>query len=645
MKTSLKIIFGAGALLLAVIGFAWLGTNSSAETSVANAAAAPVTVADPAPVPPAPDASTPPKTLVPATLPPGITPGSPLAQVIKLTQADIDQGIILTFVTNSIGTFNLDSDRIIYLADLGVPNELVTAMMQHDLQLKQQSAQAAQVAQAAQTPSAPAPADNVVQTDPGPGTMTEVIPAPPTSEVTVDYFNSTLAPYGSWVEVAGYGRCWRPSVVIYDSNWQPYANGGHWVYTDSGWYWQSDYSWGATFHYGRWFHDPRVGWCWWPDTQWSPSWLTWRYSGDYCGWSPLPPFTSYRSGVGFFYRGSAVSVGFDFGLGASSFTFVSTRNVFDRHPYQHRVDRAQVTQIYNQTTVINNFNGNGRNRTVINGGIAPDRISAVTHAPIRPVTLGEPGNRGQRDSQRGTQPGRGAQAGRDTQVPTLNHSTPTVNPAPVVRQTTMPQPAPTVTATAPAQVTPGRTIDNRANRTPGVENTPANRFQQPGAVQNPQTIRNITEPQTQAPFQGNGSPVYSGDNVNRGGTVQPVQRAAPPVINPAPSSPTTAFQAPPVNPPRNEQPANQRTFPPREAVTPPVIAPAQNQIGAPYSAPRSVTPQPNYAPNIPTHNGSANPAYIPPAPMNPRAGNGAPAPAQPQQNPGRSRSNQNGQPN
>ena len=31
------------------------------------------------------------------------------------------------------------------------------------------------------------------------------------------------------------------------------------------------------------------GWCWAPDTVWGPSWVTWRYSGDYCGWAPLPP--------------------------------------------------------------------------------------------------------------------------------------------------------------------------------------------------------------------------------------------------------------------------------------------------------------------------------------------------------------------
>ena len=74
-----------------------------------------------------------------------------------------------------------------------------------------------------------------------------------------------------------------------------------------------------------------------PDTVWGPSWVTWRYSNDYCGWAPLPPFAVYRAGVGFFYQGSGVSIGFDFGLGVNCFTFVPTRNFCDPHPRRYRV--------------------------------------------------------------------------------------------------------------------------------------------------------------------------------------------------------------------------------------------------------------------------------------------------------------------
>jgi hypothetical protein len=277
--------------------------------------------------PPPPDSAT-----GSSALPPNIYPTGPLAQVVRLTQAGVDESIIMTYVTNSGSTFNLDSDKIIYLKDIGLPNEVVTAMMQRDQQLQQQM-----TATAYQPPAQPAPAPATTdqpETAPPPQSMEQ--PA----EVTVNSFYDTLAPYGTWVDVDGYGRCWRPSVVIYNPGWQPYCDHGHWVYTDCGWYWFSDYSWGwAPFHYGRWFQHSRWGWCWTPDTVWGPSWVTWRYSNDYCGWAPLPPRAVYREGVGFFYNGLAVSVGFDFGLSWNCFAFVPIGHFCDPHPRRYCVAR------------------------------------------------------------------------------------------------------------------------------------------------------------------------------------------------------------------------------------------------------------------------------------------------------------------
>jgi hypothetical protein len=326
-----------------------------------------------------PDAPPPDSSAAPAELPSYIFPTSPLAQVIRLTQAGVDQSIILTFVANSSSTFNLDSDKIIFLKDIGLPNEVVTAMMQRDQVLQQQMAAAAPPP----VPPAPETASNP-ETEPAPPAADQPEPAP--TEVTVNYFYDTLTPYGGWVNVDGYGRCWRPSVCVYNPGWQPYCDHGHWVYTDCGWYWSSDYSWGwAPFHYGRWFQHPHMGWCWTPDTVWGPSWVTWRYSNSYCGWAPLPPYATYRAGIGFFYRGSAVSFGFNWGLNENCFTFVPTQFFCDPHPRRHCVAPAQVTQVFNQTTVINNFNVHDHN--LVNGGIAPEHISAVTHNPIRPVAL------------------------------------------------------------------------------------------------------------------------------------------------------------------------------------------------------------------------------------------------------------------
>ena len=86
------------------------------------------------------------------------------------------------------------------------------------------------------------------------------------------------------------GRAWRPDPDVVGEDFQPYATGGHWVYSDWGWTWESDYPWGwAPFHYGRWALTPSWGWVWYPGTVWAPAWVDWRFGGGYIGWAPLPP--------------------------------------------------------------------------------------------------------------------------------------------------------------------------------------------------------------------------------------------------------------------------------------------------------------------------------------------------------------------
>ncbi len=303
-----------------------------------------------------------------STLPPDIDPNSPLAQVVQLVQAGVEQSVVLAYIGNSANPFNLNSDEIIYLNDLGAPTEIVNAMMQRDQQLQQMGV------------AAGAPAAQPAET-------TETAAAQP-AEVTVNYFYDTLAPYGGWVNVAGYGWCWRPAIVGYNTGWQPYCDNGHWVYTDHGWYWISGYSWGwATFHYGRWFQIPRYGWCWWPDTTWAPSWVCWRYNRDYCGWAPLPPQAVYRSGVGFFYQGHTVDAGFNFGLSVGAFTFVSTRDFCDPHPRRHRIEEREVTRFYDHTTVIHNIDFDSHRQGIVNAGIPPHDITAVTRQEIHPIAI------------------------------------------------------------------------------------------------------------------------------------------------------------------------------------------------------------------------------------------------------------------
>ena len=369
MKTFIsRIFFFSPALAaLALAGVCSLQTSNAQTPSDPTA---PETTAQPA---------------TPVAPPPDIFPTSPLAQVVRLSQAGVDPSVIMTYITNSGSTFNLDSEKIIYASDAGVPSDMVTAMMQRDLFLQQQFAatQAAQQAQPAQ-PAQPAPPPETAPTDTtAVATQPDTQPAP----VTVNYFYNTLSPYGSWVVVNGFGRCWRPTVCLYNPGWQPYCDRGHWVYSDCGWYWSSDYAWGATFHYGRWFRNASLGWCWCPDTVWAPSWVTWRYSNNYCGWAPLPPGTSIQTGVGIVFNGSAVSVGFNFGLAANCFTFVPTQFFCSSHPRNFCVAPARVTQVFNSTTVINNFNVN--NHTIVNHGIAVQSIANATRTTIRPVPIHE----------------------------------------------------------------------------------------------------------------------------------------------------------------------------------------------------------------------------------------------------------------
>ena len=44
-----------------------------------------------------------------------------------------------------------------------------------------------------------------------------------------------------------------------------------------------------------------------------------------------------------------------------------------------------MTQVYNNTTVINNYNIN--NRTIVNHGIAVENIAAASHSTIHPVPV------------------------------------------------------------------------------------------------------------------------------------------------------------------------------------------------------------------------------------------------------------------
>lgn len=330
-----------------------------------------------------------------AVIPPAdLSPGLP--EVIQLAQSAVGDEVLLAYIEKSERSFNPTVDEIVYLKDIGLSEAVIAALVRatdESNAVPQSPPIPAQNNNVFQAP-APAPEANrpslvdaaapsySVAAEPS---YTEVAPAP-SQQVNISYFESALSPYGSWVEVADYGRCWQPTVVVVNRSWRPYADRGRWVYTSSGWYWQSDYSWGwAPFHYGRWHRDHHIGWVWVPGSTWGPAWVSWRYTDSYCGWAPLPPAARYES-YGFYYQSSRVGIGFDFGLHHDYYTFIPTSRFCDRNPYRHYVSGSHSRTIYNNSTVINNY-VRGNNNTIINEGIGRDRISRATHAPIRTLGL------------------------------------------------------------------------------------------------------------------------------------------------------------------------------------------------------------------------------------------------------------------
>ncbi len=157
-----------------------------------------------------------------------------------------------------------------------------------------------------------------------------------TNRVSYEVFYDELSPYGSWIDDPQYGYVWIPRVT---NDFHPYATQGHWVMTNYGWTWVSDFRWGwAAFHYGRWAFEPRFGWMWLPGRVWGPAWVAWRESPDYFGWAPLGPY---------------VNVSINIGCPYDHYRFVPRRYFTHRNIYNYYSDRHNNVTIINNTTIIN----------------------------------------------------------------------------------------------------------------------------------------------------------------------------------------------------------------------------------------------------------------------------------------------------
>jgi hypothetical protein len=279
--------------------------------------------------------------------------------VIKLTRAGITEEVILAQLQNA--TYNLTSEELVYLSNQGLSQNVLRALTRGE----------------GARPSAPGVSAGI----PASG-------APPawarlSTPLTSERLHELLSPYGTWLQVPAYGSCWRPTAASADTNWRPYAQQGRWMYTDCGWYWHSDYSWGEIpFHYGRWFREKGT-WTWVPGNAWAPAWVCWREAEDYIGWAPLPPTVVFNSGVGLQFKGAPVSdSGFD--LAPESFTFVPGDHFWDRSIVPATLPPAKAAEVFKSSVVKNGYHS-------VNGvfaveGVGRDRIAALTHREVKVET-------------------------------------------------------------------------------------------------------------------------------------------------------------------------------------------------------------------------------------------------------------------
>jgi hypothetical protein len=394
MVRTLSIVTGVASTLLVACREDVASNVEEVPPPVIVASVEPPRTPPPAPAaPPAPVVEAPMRKIDPATL--NLSPG--VAEVVKLVQSGLDEAVIVAFVQNSTNVFNPSSDELIYLNDMGISGKVMSAMLDRSKQAKLATATNVPPAKvvAENVPAAPlpvtpapeAPAPPVVVAPAPAPTTTTVVVLPPNAPQEIVHFYEPLSPYGTWMEVAGHGWCWQPTVAVSSRQWRPYADRGRWMYTDAGWYWQSDYSWGwAPFHYGRWMDHSRHGWVWCPDTVWAGAWVAWRSSDTYCGWAPLPPSARYDGHHGFRYNGIRVGVDCDFGLGSSHFTFISKFRFLDRNPNHFYLPHTQVNTVYHNTTIINNYTFDNQ-RNVNNGGLSSRHLAELTRSEVRKVSV------------------------------------------------------------------------------------------------------------------------------------------------------------------------------------------------------------------------------------------------------------------
>ncbi len=177
-------------------------------------------------------------------------------------------------------------------------------------------------------------------------------PAPVSTDASYQAFYDALSPYGSWLQIPGYGYVWQPAAArsAEEPVWRPYTL-GHWVFTDQGWNWVSDEPFGwITYHYGRWMRTRTLGWVWTPGEQWAPAWVSWRYGNNFVGWAPLPPEARFNPSTGIQQWTDQ-----QYNLGPSDYTFVPASEFGDDNMADNEVPQDQAVPIYDNSNNCTNI--------------------------------------------------------------------------------------------------------------------------------------------------------------------------------------------------------------------------------------------------------------------------------------------------
>ena len=253
------------------------------------------------------------------------------------------------------------------------------AEQQQQLQQQQADLDAREKALAEKENAAAATPARRERAEPEPVTRARAVSgAGPTSGYSTFY--TKLEPHGAWLETADYGYVWQPREAESSQSWRPYTN-GRWVYTDAGWTWISEESFGwATYHYGRWTRVRGIGWVWVPGQQWAPAWVSWRKSNDYVGWAPLPPEARFDQRTGIHNWSDNY-----YDIGPDQYCFVATREFGAQRAESTILPPERNVAIVNQTTNVTNITYN--NTTIVNEGPNYDEVRAQSREPMQRFRL------------------------------------------------------------------------------------------------------------------------------------------------------------------------------------------------------------------------------------------------------------------